>query len=84
MGTCDATCYGAKSTSSADCKCICRGANHGVGHRQAVQNVQDLNGQWLKHGRLPPGALRYEVDEQMLLDMEPGALDDSPGPKGLS
>ena len=48
VGTCDATCYGARSTNSADCKCICRGANHGAGHRQAVQNVQDLNGEWVE------------------------------------
>jgi hypothetical protein len=70
VGTCDSNCYGAKGTSSAGCTCICRGANHGAGHELGIQNVQDLDGEWLKHGRIPEGVVRYEVDEQLLLMLD--------------
>lgn len=33
---CDARCYNAKHQ---ECKCICQGKNHGVGLKQAVDNV---------------------------------------------
>lgn len=36
--TCDARCYNAKGT---ECKCFCKGANHGRGLAVAIQNCKD-------------------------------------------
>jgi len=65
-GTCGAHCYDAKTTSSADCKCICRGVNHGAGLSQASLNAYDIRDEYLKSGVLPPGVVRIDVEEQML------------------
>jgi hypothetical protein len=35
-GRCDARCYNAKHPR---CTCICGGANHGVGRKQATENL---------------------------------------------
>lgn len=36
VGRCDARCYNAKTK---ECNCICGGANHGVGEKDATANV---------------------------------------------
>jgi hypothetical protein len=41
VGRCDARCHEAKS---AECDCICGGANHGAGLKQAMQNNADRVG----------------------------------------
>ena len=37
VGRCDAKCYDARTP---DCDCICGGKNHGVGRKQAQDNVE--------------------------------------------
>jgi hypothetical protein len=41
---CNAACYNAKGP---DCDCICMGANHGVGERQAQTNTREMGVLWL-------------------------------------
>jgi hypothetical protein len=36
---CDGKCYGAKPTSP--CTCICNGANHAIGMRKALANIEN-------------------------------------------
>lgn len=43
-GRCDAKCYDAIHPA---CDCICGGANHGVGQRQALENTRDLAQAWI-------------------------------------
>lgn len=38
IGRCDARCYNA---TCGTCDCICGGANHGVGLKQAIDNTAD-------------------------------------------
>lgn len=38
-GRCDARCYNAKGKR---CRCICKGANHGVGLNQAIHNTYEF------------------------------------------
>lgn len=45
VGRCDARCYNAKT---ADCDCICGGANHGVGEARATDNVINMSKERLK------------------------------------
>jgi hypothetical protein len=47
LGRCDARCYNATSPA-ATCDCICGGANHGVGYRQAHENSQRKGEAWLE------------------------------------
>jgi hypothetical protein len=42
---CNAACYNAKGP---DCDCICMGANHGVGERQALTNTREMGVIWLE------------------------------------
>src|ERR1700739_3890689 len=42
--TCDENCYGAKKVSAGKCRCVCGGANHGVGLPQARENTLALQG----------------------------------------
>lgn len=55
IGRCDAKCYNA---IGEECHCICRGANHGVGRKQAIQNTNELVDQWVE---------AYEVEHQVTL-----------------
>lgn len=41
---CDARCYEAKHDK---CTCICGGANHGIGHNKAVENMRQVYEQLL-------------------------------------
>lgn len=41
IGRCDARCHGA---TTAECNCICGGANHGRGTTAAVENTQQRSG----------------------------------------
>lgn len=36
-GKCDANCYEA---TQPECKCVCGGRNHGVGHKKALDNTR--------------------------------------------
>lgn len=40
LGQCSAACYDARPDSI--CRCICAGANHGVGRVRAMANAHDL------------------------------------------
>lgn len=45
IGKCDANCYNA---THPECDCICRGANHGVGLKQAQENTAKYCDEWIK------------------------------------
>jgi hypothetical protein len=45
VGRCDAKCYNAKGDK---CECICGGANHGVGLKQADANTQKMAEKWIE------------------------------------
>jgi hypothetical protein len=45
VGRCDAKCYHAWGP---ECHCICRGANHGVGRQEAIENTRELGESWLE------------------------------------
>lgn len=45
VGRCDAKCYNAKKDK---CTCVCGGANHGAGLRQARANTDRLAGKWIE------------------------------------
>jgi hypothetical protein len=45
VGRCDAKCYGA---IDALCDCVCGGANHGAGLRQAQSNTEQMIEEMLK------------------------------------
>jgi hypothetical protein len=44
IGRCDAKCYAGKHPH---CDCICGGANHGVGLKQASDNTQEMVESWI-------------------------------------
>lgn len=44
VGRCDAKCYLAKHPR---CRCVCGGANHGVGLNRAIANTTERAEQWL-------------------------------------
>jgi hypothetical protein len=46
VGRCDAKCYNAKGPK---CECICGGANHGVGLKQAETNTKELAEEWIEN-----------------------------------
>jgi hypothetical protein len=48
VGRCDAKCYNAWGP---ECHCICRGANHGAGKQEAIENTRELGEAWLEHVR---------------------------------
>ena len=39
IGRCDAKCHDA---AHPDCDCVCGGANHGVGLKQAISNTREM------------------------------------------
>ena len=39
VGRCDAKCHNA---THPDCDCVCGGANHGVGLKQAISNTREI------------------------------------------
>lgn len=45
IGRCDAKCYDAKHPG---CECICGGANHGAGLKQATDNTREMFDTWLE------------------------------------
>lgn len=51
VGRCDAHCHDAAGIGSAECDCICRGANHGVGLSQAIANTAAMAPAWMKRER---------------------------------
>lgn len=48
VGRCDAKCYEAEHD---ECDCICRGANHGAGKQQAIDNTRAWAETWIEHAR---------------------------------
>jgi hypothetical protein len=58
IGRCDAKCYNAES---AECHCICGGANHGVGYKQAVDNTREMAERWIEeYTKQHPDAVRFD------------------------
>lgn len=45
IGKCDANCYEAKSPG---CECVCGGANHGAGLKQAMNNTREMINEWIE------------------------------------
>jgi hypothetical protein len=45
VGRCDTKCYGA---TDPKCTCVCGGANHGAGVKQATANTQAMAEQWIE------------------------------------
>lgn len=41
IGRCNELCYNAQHP---ECNCVCHGKNHGVGLRQAIDNIRELAG----------------------------------------
>jgi hypothetical protein len=68
---CDAGCYDARRVRVDQCTCICGGANHGVGIRQATQNTHDLQGQWKKNWRKAHKGetIDFQTDDQLILSL---------------
>ena len=65
IGRCDARCHKA---TSPDCECICGGLNHGVGHKQAVENTQRwaetmIQAYTKRHNLENP---RFEINEEAM------------------
>ena len=60
VGRCDAKCHNAKP--GTPCDCICGGSNHGVGEKQAVENVRQYTqakiDELRANGALVPDELR--------------------------
>jgi hypothetical protein len=55
-GRCDAKCYNAWGP---ECHCICQGANHGVGRREAIDNTRELGESWLERARAAGQAIGH-------------------------
>jgi len=45
VGRCDAKCYDA---THPHCDCICGGANHGAGYKQAADNTREMADKWVE------------------------------------
>jgi predicted RNase H-like HicB family nuclease len=60
IGRCDAKCYNA---TCDHCDCICGGANHGVGLKQAIQNTEEMAEKWIEayNEAHPEHKLEYEI-----------------------
>ncbi|WP_289009066.1 hypothetical protein [uncultured Thermomonospora sp.] len=57
---CNATCYEA---SGKVCRCVCGGANHGVGLEQAVVNTRAMHAAWVARARATRGIDTFELGE---------------------
>jgi len=62
VGRCNAKCH---TATGKKCKCICYGANHGVGLAQAIWNSGTMQGKW------SPG-IKWEVPLRRVGDFIPG------------
>jgi hypothetical protein len=72
IGRCDAKCYNA---TCEDCTCICGGMNHGGGYSKAVENTNEMAGEWIeKYSQVHPDAVRFDVfpEEKPVQTMLPG------------
>ncbi|KPK75268.1 MAG: hypothetical protein AMJ79_11820 [Phycisphaerae bacterium SM23_30] len=68
VGRCDEKCHNAKEP---DCDCICGGANHGVGFKQAQKNTKKMTEKELRKN-LPAGqeSARVKINDfKTLFDM---------------
>lgn len=78
VGRCDAKCYEA---TSPECDCICKGANHGAGLKQAVCNTRQMVGAWIAEYARAQGLEDYtakigqEVKQLSLWPEEPAAAE---------
>jgi len=67
IGRCDAKCYNA---TCEDCTCICGGANHGAGVRQAAENTERMAEQWIeKYKEAHPDAIDFQVPDKHLIQL---------------
>jgi hypothetical protein len=62
VGRCDARCYDARPGTG--CDCICGGANHAAGLRQAEDNTRAQAGRWAERAR----AAGQDVSRTVLAD----------------
>lgn len=66
IGRCDATCYTARVVSADRCRCVCGGANHGVGLSQAFENTHALQGDWrVAYRKTRKGAITFKTLDQL-------------------
>lgn len=59
VGRCDAKCYNA---TDPDCDCICGGANHGAGRKQAAENTRALAEKWIEEYAERKGLTIFAAD----------------------
>lgn len=45
LGRCNALCYEA---TTPNCECVCGGANHGAGQKQAIDNTRHMAEGWIE------------------------------------
>lgn len=64
VGRCDAHCYDAREP---DCTCICGGKNHGVGFKQAYDNVRAYTEEQIKDLQARGGMLTDAARQGTLL-----------------
>jgi len=67
IGRCDAKCHVA---THPDCDCICGGANHGVGLKQAIQNNQNEGDKLLGEIQDTTGATKVVKSDNYQFEME--------------
>jgi hypothetical protein len=59
IGRCDAKCY---TTTEPACDCICRGANHGRGLAQAIDNTRQMAEAWVEKYAGERGVVEYHAE----------------------
>lgn len=62
--SCDAKCYNAREP---DCRCICAGANHGVGEQKAMQNVLAYTEDQVRAIAAKGGWVSEEIKQEKLI-----------------
>lgn len=68
VGRCDAKCYDA---TTPDCHCICGGANHGKGKKQAMENTEALAEAWIEaYSKQHPEAKRFTIPARKTIQPE--------------
>ncbi len=64
---CDARCHDARCHDGkhAKCKCICGGANHGKGLRQAMENTQAMAEELMKRDGIKIADIQRSLTDQL-------------------
>jgi hypothetical protein len=69
VGRCDAKCYNATG-EDCTCTCICGGANHGAGLRQATVNTERMAEQWIEeYKKAHPDATDFQIPDKRLIQL---------------